>query len=95
MHLEQFAETIYLAIALLCGVQTEQAKYYGQESGHTRSRVDLRKKTGKATKRESHCSSITDHYRPAIGSTPCNDTPLIVKGSDELPARGGGPGYNC
>jgi hypothetical protein len=84
---------VYLAIESLCGVETDQGNYYIQESGQARNRVDLQKETGMATKHESKMFIITNQYCPAIGSTTSDDIPFIVKGGDELPARGGAKLY--
>src|SRR5579863_1600011 len=92
--------TTYLAVVFGRNVQIDQAKYYVNESSHARDRIDLPKEAeGKnfelcnETRKEMRLS--TDHYRPAVRPTPSNDIPLVVKGGEELPARGVGPSYYC
>jgi len=35
----------------------------------------------------------TDPYRPPVGTTPSDDTPFVIEGSDKLPAGNTGVGY--
>jgi hypothetical protein len=46
---------------------------------------------GDGTLDEAHI--ITDPYRPAIGTTPSDDAPLVVKTGEELPAGRGMLGW--
>ena len=81
-------DTMYIAIISGCNVEAHQGKNHSHESRHACNRIDLRKGAdkarvlGRATKPER-----TDPYRPTVGSTPSDGTPLVVKSGDELPAR--------
>jgi len=55
---EEFGGDPGLTVVSGRSVQSENAKYYGQESGYTRNRVNLPKETDKTIKPECKCVSV-------------------------------------
>ena len=89
--------TTYLAVVSGRKVKKDQAKYHLNESGHARDRIDLPKeaKGQLCNETRKEIGLNIDHYRPAVRPTPSNDTPLVVKSGEELPARSVRPSYYC
>ena len=96
VHIRRTVGATYLAV-VRCGIDVEndQEKYHVDESGQACDRIDLPKETDKARAVQHEMRLSTDHYRPAVRSMPSDDTPLVVKSGDKLPARGGEPIYYC
>ena len=84
--------TTNIAIVSGCSVKVYQANDHGHESRQARSGVDLLEGADKArifcsrNQTRKEMSIITDPYRPAVGLTPSDGTPLEVKSGGELPA---------
>jgi len=93
-HIE---DATYLAIEFCSRVHNDHGKYGTQESGQTRNGIDLPKGEIKLELWVEQQGRIvnTNPYRPAVGSTPSDDLPLIVKSDEELPARSGRPTHSC
>lgn len=72
-------------------------KYYRSKSGQACSRVNLPgadQFRAPGWGETQIIARITTYpYRPVVGATPSDDTPLVVKSGDELPTVGGVPSY--
>jgi len=82
----------HLAVYLTRGVKADHIKNYSQKSGHARQGVALwggnpSEHPGGPHKSPTKRLSATDPDSPQVLATPSEYTPLVVKGSDELPAR--------
>jgi hypothetical protein len=58
VHIRQTVVTTYLAVVVSRCIRTDQAKYYGHKSGHTRSRVHLQNDADRVTGPGSKCVRV-------------------------------------
>jgi hypothetical protein len=75
----------HLAVNFGRNVERDQVHDYDPEGGPARQKVDLWKEQIQ-TEAIQKLSIITYPYRPSIGLTSSDETPLVVKTGDELPA---------
>ena len=82
----------YLTVDWGRGVQTDEIENHSHEGGQACKGVYLPRAQVRLTFRKWAAKSRwspdnTDPYCPPIGSTAADDTPLVVKGREELPTR--------
>ena len=76
----------HLAVNLGRNVERDQVKDYDREGGPARHQVDLWEEQIQTEIRSK--AIVTYPYRPSIGLTSSDESPLVVKTGDELPAAG-------
>jgi hypothetical protein len=82
---------LHLAVYLMRSVKTDHMNNYSQKSGHARQGIALwggnpSELPGGPHKSPTKCLSATNPDSPQVLATPSEYIPLVVKGSDELPA---------
>jgi hypothetical protein len=83
----------HLAVNFRRNVERDQVKDYDREGGPARDQVDLWE--GQIWTEEVQSKAIIAYpYRPPIGLTSSDETPLVVKTGDELPAVNWGDDFN-
>jgi len=86
----------HLTVYRARSVKADHVHDHCQKCGHACQRVDLKQEKYQfkslqwvpSTEKED-----TDPYRPPVGTTPSDDTPFVIEGSNKLPAGNTGVSY--